>query len=402
MNGVFHKVVPNRIPNEDLDTDFSERLAAIGQEWNPGGECRTCTKYFKFGNLKYTEYLKRDEVQKYGVWITAFEDRDALQEKHDDTYISLALWESEPFFGSNDSTILTRSLRLARSSGFPQNIIESDSPYLFDKTTFSLIRAYFAIAQNPDMKLVPLVKNYSDDSDISDDECLRMKQYAECDSIRKFLAIKLNQIIKTRQEKYRKIKLDDMICISIMAKLGSSEAEEFLSEMDTIELPKSFEELYKLQSKYEAYDLLAFKVYRGDRTACDLALKGLRAGKCCLGFRDGMADIYYLMAKAGRKEIITAMLPVTECRDKESIAAIRWANPQILKSLMLEHPEFFESDLYFYLLDGLNDPDFRDCMFNRQALLNFCSEYWMKYVLWMGRPLPELYREQTLNYKRGE
>ena len=356
----------------------------------------------KFGNLKYSEYLKLDEIRRHGIWATAFEDRPCIEEKHEAVYVSLALWESEPLFGNNDSMALTRSLKLAESTGRRMEIMHNDCSYKFDKTKLSQIRVYLAIAKNLDMKFIPIEKNYSDDSGISDDERRRVKPYAECDSGRKYMELKLTQIIKKRQEKYGKIKLADMICIAIMAKLGNSAAEDLLSEIDTIKLPSSFETLYQLQTKYDPYDLLAFKVYRGDRTACELALKSLRADRCCLGYRDGMEDIYYLMAKAGRKEIVTAMLSVTECKDKESIAAIRWGNPQMLKSLLLEHPELFELDLYFYLIDGLNDTDLSNCMFNRQVLLNLCSEYWIKYVLWLGRPLPELYREQTLNYKRSE
>lgn len=401
-NGVFYKFSLNSFLNENLDTEYAERLTPIGQEWNPDGECRAWVKYLKFGNLKYSEYLKLDEVRRHGIWATAFEDRPCIEEKHEAVYVSLALWESEPLFANNDSMALTRSLKLAESTGRRMEIMHNDCSYKFDKTKLSQIRVYLAIARNPEMKFVPIEKNYSDNSGISEDECLRKKPYAECDSGRKYLEIKLKQILKERQEKYGKIKLADMICIAIMAKLGNSAAEDLLSEIDTIKLPSSFETLYQLQTRYDPYDLLAFKVYRGDRTACELALKSLRADRCCLGYRDGMEDIYYLMAKAGRKEIVTAMLSVTECKDQESIAAIRWGNPQMLKSLLLEHPELFELDLYFYLIDGLNDTDLSDCMFNRQALLNLCSEYWIKYVLWLGRPLPELYREQTLNYKRRE
>ena len=413
-NGVFHKYIPNAFSNENLDAEYAERLTPIGQEWNPGGECRTWVKYLQFGNLKYPEYLKRDEVRRYGIWATAFEDRNCQEEKHDAVYVSLALWESEPLFGGSDSSALTRSLKLAESTGRLMEITQNDCSYKFDKTKISLIRSYLAIAKNPDMKFIPVEKKFADynpdeekrsgyGSGIYDaDERQRNKEYAECDSGRKFLELKLKQIIRERQEKYGEIKLKDMICIAIMAKLGSSAAENLLSEIDTIGLPSSFETLYQLKTKYNAYDLLAFKVYRGDRAACELALKGLRAGRCCLGYRDGMDEIYYLMARAGRKEIITAMLSVTECKDMNSIAAIRWGNPQMLKSLLLEHPELFELELYFYLIDGLNDPDLRDETFNRQALLNICSEYWIKYVLWLGKPLPELYRELTLNYKRRE
>ena len=414
-NAGFHKTRENSFVNEDLDEEYAERQTPVGQEWNPAGECRTWVKYLKFGALKYSEYLNRDEVQKNGIWATAFEDRNITADKHEAVYVSLALWESEPLFGNNDSIALTRSLKLAESTGRTMEIMHDDCSYKFDKTKTSLIRTYLEIAKNPDMKFIPIEKKfvpYNPDAEkrsgygsgrYDEDGRLQNREYAECDSGRKYMELRLKRIIKERQEKYGKIKLADMICIAIMARLGSSAAEDLLSEIDTIELPSSFENLHNLQTRYETYDLLAFKVYRSDRTACELALKSLRAGRCCLGYRDAMADIYYLMAKTGKKEIITAMLSDSECKDKESIAAIRWGDPKMLKSLLLEHPELFELDLYFYLIDGLNDPVFRDDLLNHQAILqNVSDEYRIKSVLWLGKPLPELYREQTLNYKRSE
>lgn len=398
--------------NNNLEKDYFDRLLAWGMEWNPGGECRSMIKRQVCDGRKLKQWSQENTVSSRGVLIKIVENREGGGEQDGRTWRSEALWESAPLFGGNDSMALAAFVKMAGNTVNIPEILEQGDINKIEHEPFSRIRAYLAIAKNPEVKFVPVEKKFapynSNDnvsghgSKIYGEEREINKEAAECDSGRKYMELRLKRIIKERQEKYGKIKLADMICISIMAKLGNSAAEELLSEIDTIELPPSFEKLHNLQTKYEPYDLLAFKVYRGDRSACELALKSLSTGRCCLGFRDYMADIYYLMAKAGRKEIITAMLSNDECKDKESIAAIRWGDPKILKSLLLEHPELFELDLYFYLLDGLNDPDFRDCMFNRQMLLQTCSDYWIKYVLWLGKPLPEFYREQTLNYKRSE
>jgi len=109
------------------------------------------------------------------------------------------------------------------------------------------------------------------------------------------------------------------------------------------------------------------------------------------------------MAKAGRKDIIAAMLKITEYKDKESIAAIRWGDQKMLKSLLLEHPELFELELYLYLVDGLNDPEFCEYLLNNRLIMqNHMEEYLIKSALWLGKTLPEIYREQTLNYKRKD
>lgn len=392
--------------NKNIDEDYFERLTAWCMEWNPGGECRSMIRRQRCDDQKLGEWALADTVQPDGVMIKVYEDMHR-------TWRSEALWESAPLFGGDDSMALAAMLKLVGNNGEGFNVLGNEDANRIEHEKFSMIRAYLAIAKNPDVKFVPVEKKYApynpDDNvrgygnKVYGEEREINKDEAACDSGRKFMEMELKRIIRKRRDDFGKINLADMVCIDIMARLGNSAAEDLLSEINSVQLPSSVDGLRKLRAaNYNTDALLALRVYRGDRGACELTLKGLREDKACIGFRDAMADVYYLMGKAGKKEIIAAMLKITEYKDKESIAALRWSNPELLKSLLLEHPELFELELYFYLLDGLNDPDFRDCMFNRQALLTLCSEYWIKYVLWLGKPLPEFYREQTLNYKRSE
>ncbi|MFA6104836.1 MAG: hypothetical protein WCV67_20790 [Victivallaceae bacterium] len=372
--------------NENFNKDYFERLPDWGMEWNPEGKCSSMVRLEVSNELKFEEWFQANTVQSNSVLIKIYENK--IEQR---TWRANVLWESAPLFGADDTMALSGMMKLFGRGNSGLKIDVTD----FEHEKFSRIRAYFEIAKKPEVKLVPVVKFSHID---------RFNEEAACNSGRKFLELKLKEIMKKRQEKFcpyiiGRIDLNDMICIDILAQSGNSAAQNLFHEINAIELPSSREELDKLQiCNYDPRALLTFKVYQGQRNACDLALKSLRANryKCYLGDQDNMADIYYLMAKAGRKEIITAMLPVDECEDKDNIAAIRWGDHKMLKSLLLEYPELFKSDVYFYLLDGLNDPDFRNALFyNRHNDL-------IKSALWLGKPKSELYRELTLKYKSGE
>lgn len=399
--------------NKNIDEDYFERLPAWGMEWNPGGECRSIIRRQRYDGHKLGEWAQADTVQPDGVMIKVYEDMHR-------TWRSEALWESAPLFGGDDSMALAAMLKLVGNSGEGFNVLGNEDAHRIEHEDFSLIRAYLAIAKNPEVKLVPAEKKYApynpDDnvrgygSSVYGEEREINKDEAECDNGRKFLEMELKRIIRKKRNNFGEIKLADMVCIDIMARLGNSAAEDLLSEINSVELPSSIDGLHKLRvANYNTYALMALRVYRGDRGACELALKGLRNGKCCLGSKyddggiGGMKEIYYLMARAGRKEIVSAMLATPECSDNnDCIAAIRWGNPKMLKSLLLEYPDLFRADLYFYLIDGLDEPEFMNGMFNRKDVFYDSSESWLQAMLWQGRPLPDLYRELTLKYKRGK
>lgn len=291
----------------------------------------------------------------------------------------------------------------------------------FNNENQFMIKAYFAIAKNPDAKLDDVIGNNNDPFYFTSGTFWVERQDTKggmaCNTGRQFLEIKLKQALKKEHDPQRHIELEDMVCIDIMAQLGNSEAQRLLGEMNSIELPSSHEDLVKLLSgnyertslktvlgpalltlrdcNYNPCDLVAFRAYKGDRHACNLVIQRLKAGGS-LG--EGTC---YLMSMAGRKEILAAMLPMTGYEAEKNISAIRWGNREMLKSLLIENHYLFDPGVFFYLIDGLDDLDFLDVLFSRKNLI-FSSEYWTKSAFWLGKPLPELYRELSLNYKRGE
>lgn len=297
----------------------------------------------------------------------------------------------------------------------------------FDDYNQFMTKAYFAIAKNPDAKLDDVIINSNSPFYFTSGtfwvERQKSKEEMACSTGRQLMEIKLKKIIYKIQKQNRKIDLTDMVCIDIMAQLGYPEAQSLLNEINSLELPSSFEELLKLKSgnfehnylkpaeepsfmlkrlqdcNFELFALVPFKTWKGDPRACKLGLQGLKAGGY---FGRDSKESYYLMAMAGRKEIIAAKLPMTDPDAETNIAAIRWGNREMLRSLLTENAELFPHDVFFYLIAGINDPDFRDILFNRKSIFVNDSEPWIKSALWLGRPLPELYRDLTLNYKRGK
>ncbi|MHB9139886.1 MAG: hypothetical protein ACYC4Q_10845, partial [Victivallaceae bacterium] len=301
--------------NRSIDEEYFKRLSARGMEWNPNAECRSMIKRQLAEGLKLDEWIQESSVRNSGVLMKILE-----QTMRGRTFRSEALWESAPLFGDN-SMALSAMVNL-RGSDDVLEIINGESIHEIEPEPFSIIRAYLAIAKNPEVTLVPIVKKYAeykpDDekysgygSSVSAESKDRQKNKAEaeCDSGRKFFELKSNEIMRNKKNGFGRIGLSELICISIAARLGSSAAQDMLCEINAIELPSSFEKFQYFQSgNFDIEDLLAFKVYRGDRDACELALKGLRANKSCMGRRYsggcGLKDVYYLMAKAGRKDII--------------------------------------------------------------------------------------------------
>ena len=292
-----------------------------------------------------------------------------------------------------------------------------------------MTKAYFAIARNPDAKLDDIIKSSSNPFHFTSGtfwvERQKSKEEMACSTGRQLMEVKLKKVINKMQNQHRKIGLIDMVCIDITAQLGNPAAQNLLNEINSLELPPSLEELRKLNDGnvehnylkpgdvasfmlkrlqdcyFEPFALLAFKVYKGDRRACELALKHLRNGGSLGGAVDPK-EVFYLMSMSGREELVTAMLAAPGHDADNNIAAIRWGDRRMLKSLLIEHPELFKTEVFFSLIDGINDPDFRDVLFNRKSLFVTDREPWIKSVLWLGRPLPDLYRDLTLNYKRGK
>lgn len=391
--------------NWGLEDNYFKQASARGMEWNPDGECRSYIKRQLVKGLKYEKWIQENAVQPSGVRINIFEIIG-----NNISWQSEAMWESLPLFGNDDTMALSRMVKLL-GGGDPSGVSGNEPTNQIEGEPFSMVRALFSIVKNPEMKLTPVVEKIKESvTDYGDTERWeRNKAEAECDSGEKFLELYFKTIMRNRKIDFGRIRLSDLICIDIAARHGNPEAQDMLCEINAIELPASSEKLRSFKfSNFDIEDLLIFKVYRGDRDACELALKSLRGDYSCMGHRyDGgygsLKDVYYLMAKAGRKEIIIAMLQTTDCKENESIAAIRWGNKKMLKSLLLEHPELFEMELYLYLVDGLNDPEFCEYLFNnRHILQNNMEEYLIKSALWLGKPISEIFRDLTLNYKRKD
>ena len=281
--------------NMDSENSYSERMSAKGMEWNPGGECRTMIKWQIADALKYEEWIHENALHNSGMRTNMFKDVSKNLSGRSD-----ALWESIPLFKDDDTMALSRTINLLggwSSAGASINVHANQTP----QESFSMIRALFAIAQNPYVKLTPAVQKIKDEPEYGDKEqWQRNKDAAECDAGYKFIEYYFKEIMRDRKKVYKRIDLSDMICIDIaahldriiMARNSNSDAQELLCEINAVELPRTIENFHNFKAgNFEPYDLLAFKVYRGDRDACKLALKGLLADKGCLGYRDHIKSL---------------------------------------------------------------------------------------------------------------
>jgi hypothetical protein len=387
----YPQYTSNSRDQESFEKHYYKYFNRFAPEWNPSGKLLSYFKTFILAEGKISGKTKN--LEQYGAWTSTM-----YAAHKESVYLNEALWEPFVQFGGQGSKV-DRGLYLEYLRLIPDNFfVRRFANEIYNKLfqwipDHSSIRVMYELANNMNMPFDNFIAPIGSGSLWTEQ---RRREYLEQYNCRTGYAVLVRMVKSGIRAIKRKmtVNLYQMVAADILAEHGDLEAKRLL-HYGYVKFPETYKQYMAMRvSHIDKFDALYFWTAKGNKKAEKLLLEIEGSFDYYMA-----ADICFLLALKGRKEALGKVLRLVGNSFK-TVQLVRFGNKKVLRQLMLEKPECFSTDIYFYLADGLEASELQPYVFSKS--LYSLSNYRTELLLFTGKPLPDVYRDFVLKSIKEE
>ena len=311
----------NNYNNKNFEENYFIARTTREREWFPQG-LMTNKMFYRFDTGLARDNVNDRAMCRYGVWEIAQEIPSLGK-----TMFHVRTWESFPLF-SEDTEPFARwhFLDFARDIG---------------------MRTMCELAQHPNTK----ISNADFKEFLSGEKSF---SGTVVDFLKTYLLRDLDESSAIKES----VGLSEYLAIDIILSSHATTFGDYAGLMNAC-MKEDVDTVARALAKREApkgthksLAMLAFKAYKGDAAALSYFSDPVWVNKVV--YHEDGNEIVYLLCKAGREMAVISLLKGCKRGDCDLLdpLPLRWANPDLLKKIVIEQPLLFRYEEYTFLAEG--------------------------------------------------